>query len=82
MRVSIAEGKSASDPLNVGTPEVVFPWSYFNQPGGQRRYAVSESDDRFFVIGDAGADGGGPDGPQINVVLNWVEELHARVPIP
>jgi hypothetical protein len=28
------------------------------------------------------ADGGAAEGPQVNIVLNWTQELLERVPVP
>ena len=81
MRVSFEGGDGNSNQLRIGSPEVLFNWSYFGMPGGQRTYAMSATGDRFFVIG-RGADQGVPGQPQINIVLNWFEELKERVPVP
>ena len=46
-----------------------------------RDYDVA-SDGRFLMIGQTGQAEGGGTQPQINVVLNWFEELKERVPVP
>ena len=53
--------------------------------GGNRRIAVDPEGQRFLLLKPAGDQQPGTDepaAPQINVVLNWFEELKARVPIP
>ena len=57
-----------------GSPQPLFAWEY--RFGGSRPYDVSPDGQRFLVI-KAGADEA-----QIHVVLNWFEELEARVPVP
>ena len=59
-----------------GSPQPLFAWEYPFGFGGSRRYDVSPDGQRFLVI-KAGADEA-----QIHVVLNWFEELKARVPVP
>ena len=79
MRVSIAGGDDDTEPLVVGTPELLFDDTYFNRPGGQRSYDVSPDDGRLLVI--AGRPSSGVR-TEVQVVLNWFEELKARVPVP
>ena len=66
-----------SDPtFEPGTPEVVFNKLYGNRRGD---YDVAP-DGRFLMItlpGDPTGEGGRP---ELNVVLNWFEELKQRVP--
>ena len=66
--------------FNPGNPEAVFQWNYLTGPLG-RTYDVSSDGQRFLVLG---VTGGGEDtpSPQIITVLNWVEELKERVPVP
>ena len=65
-----------------GSPQPLFAWEY-RFDGPSRRYDVSPDGQRFLVI-KAGADeaAGDVQAPQIHVVLNWFEELKARVPVP
>ncbi len=60
--------------LRSGAPRLLFPFSYSLAPD----YDVAP-DGQHFVILDAN-----PDSParEINVVLNWFEELKRLVPIP
>jgi len=62
-----------------GTPERLFDAPYvLGTPG--RNYDVAP-DGRFLVIQDTGQSNGGGASPAITVVLNWFEELNARVPV-
>jgi serine/threonine-protein kinase len=77
-------------PVRVGAPQRLFRGQYWYgvaTPQGAlgRAWDVDPKNDRFLMITmpDIGDDAGRePSGPQINVVLNWVEELKARVPVP
>jgi serine/threonine-protein kinase len=61
------------------TPEMLFGGDYFfGAPG--RNFDVAP-DGRFLMIKDTGQSTGDDSSPQINVVLNWFEELTARVPV-
>ena len=63
-----------------GTPEVLFGANYsFSYTG--RNYDVAP-DGRFLMINLASRSGEDTPSAQINVVLNWFEELTERVPIP
>lgn len=44
-------------------------------------YDVSPDGQRFLMITSEGADAAGSGRAEINVVLNWTEELKARVPV-
>ena len=81
MLVSIEVGPGDPPSLLVGTPEQLFDFPYFIQSGGRRHHDVSADGQRQLVIarGQVGEDA---PPPQINVVLNWFEELKARVPLP
>ena len=50
--------------------------------GGPRDMAVSPDGQRFLFLTDERADRGSEDVTQIDVVLNWFEELTERVPVP
>ena len=60
----------------------MFEGQYYPGTGaGGRAYDVSRDGERFLMIKDGTAtDARGAF--QINVVLNWFEELKARVPVP
>jgi serine/threonine-protein kinase len=65
--------------LNAGNPRVLFEGSYASHadPPGIQYYDISPDGNRFLMMreGDLPAEGG-----QINVVLNWFEELKRLVP--
>ncbi len=62
------------------TPEILFSGDYFFGLAG-RNFDVAP-DGRFLMIADTGQGTGDAAPAQINVVLNWFEELKARVPVP
>ena len=71
-------------PLSVGTPEVLFDYLpyYFDRRGPGRHYDVDPNGQRFLMLSNTtSGDGGTVLTPQINVVLNWTQELLERVPI-
>ena len=78
MRVSVESGAR----LEFGRPELVFSMdAYVAVPLTEpRMYAISPTDQRFLVIRPDGQTEGTQ--PQINVILNWFEELKERVPVP
>ena len=49
---------------------------------GMRFEDVDLDGQRFLMIESAAEDDDAADTPQINVVLNWFEELRERVPVP
>ena len=65
-----------------GTASELFEGDYeFPQAG--RHYDVSPDGERFLMLKRAVQGNGGDEGiPQINMVLNWFEELKERVPVP
>ncbi len=70
-----------TDPtFSAGTPEALFGTNDYLRLGGARRYDVAPDGDRFVFLKQAEDDEGST--PQINVVLNWLGELEARVPLP
>jgi hypothetical protein len=77
-------------PFRVGTPRMLFRgqhWYGVAGPDGAlgRAWDVDPNNDRFLMITmpDAGtSEAGEQTRPQINVVLNWFEELKERVPVP
>ena len=76
MAVSVATEPS----LRVGTTEQLFAGNYYNtSPGGSPRpqYDVTADGQRFLMLEAQEAER-----PQINVVLNWHQELLERVPVP
>ena len=66
-----------------GTPEVVFDGQYVAGGGRFRMYDVAPDGDRFLMIKQgASTDNAENLAPQVNVALNWFEELKDRVPVP
>ncbi len=61
-----------------GTPRELFEGSYYQAPG--RTYDVA-ADGRFLMITTGGQTDDDAPLPQITVVINWFEELKARVPV-
>ena len=67
--------------FTAGVAEVLFEGPYLASIGGVRPWDLDGDGQRFVMakLGTAGEDGMSP---QIQVVLNWFEELKARVPVP
>jgi hypothetical protein len=61
-----------------GKPRVLFEGEYVPTPLTFPNYDVSPDGQRFLMLKPAEATEGAP--TQINVVLNWFEELKRRVP--
>jgi serine/threonine-protein kinase len=73
-------------PFRVGNPRMLFRgqfWYGVATPQGAlgRAWDVDPNHDRFLMITLPDTGGGEPARPRIKVVLNWVEELKARVPV-
>jgi hypothetical protein len=62
----------ASPALSVGRPQILFEGNFLDGPG-VANYDVSADRKRFLMV--RGRSGGG--GAEVNVVLNWFEELKA-----
>jgi Tol biopolymer transport system component len=63
--------------------EQTLPVEGFNVVSGYRDYDMSPDGKRLLMVFPADRpDSGEPVRPQINIVLNWFEELKARVPVP
>ena len=81
MRVTVQESETAGGDLVFGDPEVFVDWRYFSPRLGYQPYDVSR-DGRVLVMGIGDRAGASEDSrSEINVVLNWFEELKARVPV-
>ena len=65
---------------DIGTPEVLTEFRFFSQNSAGRIYDVSADGKRLLVLTRAGDDGS-TQSRQINVVLNWFEELKRLVPL-
>ena len=74
---------STEPTLTVGQPRMLFPGGADPQGSPRARYAVTSDGQRFLMSARwLSADDGAAEGAQVNIVLNWVEELRQRVPIP
>ncbi len=82
MRVTVQDGDPAGGEIVLGDPEVLVDFRYFSTRLGYRYYDVSR-DGRLLVAsrGDL-AEASEDSLREINVVLNWFEELKERVPLP
>jgi serine/threonine-protein kinase len=76
-------------PFRVGNPQMLFRGQYWYGVAGPsgilgRAWDVDPNNDRFLMItlpDTGGGEAGEQSTPQINVVLNWFEELKQRVPV-
>jgi eukaryotic-like serine/threonine-protein kinase len=75
MAVPIATNPS----FKAEAPKSVFEGNYYPLGGGVP-YSVTKDGQRFLMIKAAPVTSGGA-APQINVVLNWIEELKQKVPV-
>jgi len=79
-RMMVASVQAGDQALNVGRPEVLFEGSYVSThslPQGYQYYSISPDGRRFLMLKEEQL---GPEQNQINVVLNWFEELKRLVP--
>ena len=70
-------GVSTQPTFSAGKAELLFEGHYRATNASLPRYAVSPDGQRFLMVKDAGAEHGIT---QINVVMNWFEELKRSVP--
>ena len=59
---------------------MLFEGTFQTSVAFRANYDVAPDGQRFVMIQEGGQDSGAPQ--QINVVLNWFEELKRRVPVP
>ena len=64
-----------------GNPVVLFDAPNLLTTGGGRAFDIAPDGQRFLMVTTEGSTSGDAR-PQINVVLNWFEELKERVPVP
>ena len=72
-----------TDSFRAGGPQELFVGAYASDPSGQSHgtnYDIAPDGQRFLMVKTETAIAGNT--PQINVVLNWHQELLERVPIP
>ena len=63
--------------LDIGIPTVLFSGSYGSRPAFRPNYDITPDGDRFLMtLSDD------PGVTEINIILNWFEELKERVPVP
>ncbi len=63
--------------FSAGTPRLLFEGRYWTAGGPSADYDITADGQRFLMI-QLGEQGAGTS--QINIVLNWFEELKQRVP--
>ena len=69
--------------FTVGTPTPLFEGGFVSRAGGPFPvYDVSADGQRFLMVQSASLIDSEAAPPQINIVLNWFEELKERVPVP
>ena len=78
-RMMAVEVRTDTSPgeLSASAPQILFEGSFVSEPSGgsgSRTYDVSAYGQRFLMID------GGDTGRELLIVLNWLEELEARVP--
>ena len=61
----------------VGTPRQLFEGPHRREIAGTRSYDITSNDQRFLMVQEGAAAG---EANQINVILNWFEELKRLVP--
>ncbi len=82
-RIALRSVDIVTEPAFAFSNEQTLPVAGFNVVGRYRDYDMSPDGKRLLMVFPAGQpDTGEPRRPQINVVLNWFEELKARVPVP
>ena len=80
MRVVAYEDEQSFSP---GTSQPLFPGAQYLQVAATRARPFDlAADGRFLMIRRAGVPDADAASPQINVVLNWTQELLERVPVP
>ena len=77
VRVTVENMDGGATVLDVDDEEVLFPWRYYTQQSPMRFHDLHPDGQRFLMITTDRAEP-----RQINVVLDWFEELNALVPIP
>ena len=73
-------GRPVATTFSAGTPRLLFKGNYLSSGAALAQYNVTSDGQRFLMIQPVAQDSAAPQ--QINVVLNWFEELKQRVPTP
>ena len=71
----------STEPAFDFTSERQLPIRGFIQDVGYREYDIMPSGEQFIMVFPSNFTESG-ERPQINIVLNWFEELRERVPVP
>ena len=71
---------TTGETFRASDPEVLFEDRYFGNDGGRTRHYDVAPDGRFLMMDELTNEDEAP--LQINVVLNWFDELAQRVPMP
>ena len=82
MRVSLDVTEGNPPSLVPGTPEPLFDWRHFSEPGRRRYVDMAPDGQRFLMIRTGGQTSGEAPSPQIVLIQNWFEELKRLVPLP
>jgi len=66
---------STQPTLTAGTPRILFEGNYVSSPTGNTSYSISEDGQRFLRVQAIQSE---PPATQINIVLNWLQELKQK----
>ena len=82
-RITLRSVDIVTEPAFAFSNEQTLPIEGFTVVGSYRDYDMSPDGERLLMVFPADRpDSGEPARPQINIVLNWFEELKERVPVP
>ncbi len=88
MRVPLDLAQGDPPSLIVGTPERLLDWRFYsprNETGGRHHDVSSDGQRMLAIMRPALSDTGGTETAgfsQLNLILDWFEELTERVPVP
>ena len=82
VRVTVETTDRDPPVLDFGTEEVLFNWRYYSQASPMQYYDISPDGQRFLTIAAGATGDAGAGRAEINVVLDWFQELTERVPVP
>ncbi len=77
VEVNQSRDREGAVAFSASAPRLLFEKTYMRSPIAYADYDVSPDGQRFLMVREGGNE---PPPPQINVVLNWFEELKRRVP--
>ena len=81
-RVTVETTDSDPPVLAFGEEALLFDWRYYSPNSAARQWDLHPDGQRFLMITSGREEVDGSGRAEINVVLDWFEELKARVPIP